>query len=58
MIKHCRTRKIVFKKSETKLINKIIKDNIGLLPIKEKQEIYSNIPLINLNKFLTYIKIK
>ena len=48
MIKHCRTRKIVFKKSETKLINKIIKD----------QEIYSNIPLINLNKFLTYIKIK
>ena len=58
MIKHCRTRKIVFKKSETKLINKIIKDNIGLLPIKENQEIYSNIPLINLNKFLTYIKIK
>ena len=58
MIKHCRTRKIVFKKSETKLINKIIKDNIGLLPIKENQEIYSNIPLTNLNKFLTYIKIK
>ena len=58
MIKHCRTRKIVFKKSETKLINKIIKDNIGLLPIKENKEIYSNIPLINLNKFLTYIKIK
>ena len=58
MIKHCITRKIVFKKSETKLINKIIKDNIGLLPIKENQEIYSNIPLINLNKFLTYIKIK
>ena len=58
MIKNCRTRKLIFKKNEVEIINKIIKYNIGLLPIKEDQEIYSNIPLINLNKFLTYIKIK
>ena len=58
MVKNCRTRKLIFKKFEVKIINKIIKYNIGLLPIKENQEIYSNIPLINLNKFLTYLKIE
>jgi len=58
MVKNCRTRKLIFKKYEVKILNKIIKYNIGLLPIKDNQEIYSNIPLINLNKFLTYLKIE
>ena len=58
MIKYCRTRKLIFKKYEVEIINKIIKYNIGILPIKENHEIYSNIPLINLNKCLTYLKMK
>ena len=58
MIKYCRTRKLIFKKYEVEIINKTIKYNIGILPIKENHEIYSNIPLINLNKCLTYLKMK
>ena len=55
MIKKCKTRKLIFKKEEIDMINKVTKINIGILPIKENQEIYSNIPLINLNKYLIYL---
>ena len=55
MIKKCKTRKLIFKKEEVDKINKITKINIGILPIKDNQEIYSNIPLFNLNKYLTYL---
>ena len=55
MIKKCKTRKIIFKKEEVDMINKVTKINIGILPIKDNQEIYSNIPLFNLNKYLTYL---
>ena len=58
MMKYCRTRKLIFKKIEVDLINRIINSNIGLLPIKQNQEIYSNIPLINLIKYLSYLNIK
>ena len=58
MNKNCRTRKLIFKKSEVDIINKITEINIGLLPIKENQEIYSNILLINLNKYLSYLSLK
>ena len=58
MNKNCRTRKLIFKKSEVDMINKITEINIGLLPIKENQEIYSNILLINLNKYLSYLSLK
>ena len=39
-------------------MNKIIEKNAYILPIKENQEIYSNIPLINLNKYLSYLNLK
>ena len=55
MLNNCRTRKLIFKKNEVNLINKITESNIGLLQIKPNQEIYSNIPLINLNKYLSYL---
>ena len=57
MMKYCRTRKLIFKENEVKIINKIIDSNIGFLQIKENQEIYSNILLINLCKYLTYFNI-
>ena len=37
------------------MINKITESNIGILKVKENQIIYSNIPLINLNKYLSYL---
>ena len=55
MIKNCKTRKLIFNNYETNLINKIIEVNIGILPIKANKEIYSSIPLLNLNKFLSYL---
>ena len=58
MINNCKTRKLIFKKNEVDFINKIIEKNAYILPIKENQEIYSNIPLINLNKYLTYLNLK
>ena len=39
----------------SQMINKITESNIGLLNVKENQIIYSNIPLINLNKYLSYL---
>ena len=58
MINNCKTRKLIFKKNEVDFINKIIEKNAYILPIKENQEIYSNIPLINLNKYLSYLNLK
>ena len=58
MIKYCKTRKLIFKKNEVSIINKITEKNTYILPIRENQEIYSNIPLINLNKYLTYLNLK
>ena len=55
IIKNCRTRKLIFKKYEVDMINKITKSNIGILPLEPNQEIYSNIPLIYLLKFINYI---
>lgn len=55
VLKNCKTRKLIFKKEEVAMINKVTKINIGILPIKENQEIYSNIVLINLNKYLSYL---
>ena len=55
MLNNCLTRKLIFKKNEVDMINKITESNIGLLNIKENQIIYSNIPLINLNKYLSYL---
>ena len=55
IIKNCRTRKLIFKKYEVDMINKITKINIGILPLEPNQEIYSNIPLIYLLKFINYI---
>ena len=55
MIKNCKTRKLIFNNNEVNLINKIIEANIGILPIKANKEIYSSIPLLNLNKFLSYL---
>ena len=55
MLNNCLTRKLIFKKNEVNLINKITENNIGLLNVKENQIIYSNIPLINLNKYLSYL---
>ena len=58
MIKNCKTRKLIFKKNEVSIINKITEKNTYILPIRENQEIYSNIPLINLNKYLSYLNLK
>ena len=58
MIKNCKTRKLIFKKNEVAIINKITEKNTYILPIRENQEIYSNIPLINLNKYLSYLNLK
>ena len=58
MIKNCKTRKLIFKKNEVDIINKITEKNTYILPIRENQEIYSNIPLINLNKYLSYLNLK
>ena len=58
MLNNCLTRKLIFKKNEVNMINKITESNIGILKVKENQIIYSNIPLINLNKCLTYLKMK
>ena len=58
MINNCKTRKLIFKKNEVDFMNKIIEKNAYILPIKENQEIYSNIPLINLNKYLSYLNLK
>ena len=55
MIKNCKTRKLIFNNNEVNIINKIIEVNIGILPIKANKEIYSSIPLLNLNKFLSYL---
>ena len=55
IIKNCRTRKLIFKKYEVDMINKITKSNIGILPLEPNQEIYSNIPLIYLLKYINYI---
>ena len=55
IIKNCRTRKLIFKKYEVDMINKRTKSNIGILPLEPNQEIYSNIPLIYLLKFINYI---
>ena len=55
ILKNCRTRKLIFKKYEVDMINKITKSNIGILPLEPNQEIYSNIPLIYLLKFINYI---
>ena len=37
------------------LIKLISKSNIGILPLEPNQEIYSNIPLIYLLKYINYI---
>ena len=58
MINNCKTRLLIFKENEVNLINKIIESNIGILPIKSNQEIYSSIPLLNLNKYLSYLILK
>ncbi len=58
MIKYCKTRKLIFKKNEVAIINKITEKNTYILAIRENQEIYSNIPLINLNKYLSYLNLK
>jgi hypothetical protein len=55
MLNNCLTRKLIFKKNEINMINKITESNIGILKVKENQIIYSNIPLINLNKYLSYL---
>jgi hypothetical protein len=52
IIKNCTNRKLIFKKNEVDLINKLDETNIGFKPIREEQEIYSVRLLLVLDKYL------
>ena len=52
IIKNCPNRKLIFKKNEVDLINKLEGTNIGFRPIREEQEIYSVRLLLVLDKYL------
>ena len=52
IIKNCKNRKLLFKKNEVDLINKLEETNIGFKPIREEQEIYSVRLLLVLDKYL------
>ena len=52
IIKNCTNRKLLFKKKEVDLINKLDETNIGFRPIREEQEIYSVRLLLVLDKYL------
>ena len=55
IIKNNKSRKLIFKQNEIDLINKLNESNIGFIPIKEEQAIYSIKLLLILDKFLFYL---
>ena len=55
IIRNNKSRKLLFKKDEIDLINKLEGSNIGFRPIREEQPIYSIKLLLILDKFLFYL---
>ena len=55
IIKNNKSRKLIFKQNEIDLINKLNDCNIGFIPIKEEQAIFSIKLLLILDKFLFYL---
>ena len=55
IIKNNKSRKLVFKKKEIDIINKLTETEIEFRPLKEDQAIYSVKLLLILDKFLFYL---
>ena len=55
IIKNNKSRKLLFKKNEIDLINRLEESNIDFKPIKEEQPIYSVKLLLILDKYLFYL---
>ena len=55
IIKNNKSRKLVFKKNEIDLINKLSESEIEFRPLKEEQAVYSVKLLLILDKFLFYL---
>jgi hypothetical protein len=55
IIKNSKSRRLLFKKQEIDLINKLEESNIGFVPIRIEQAIYSIKLLLILDKYLFYL---